>query len=90
MPASVSLCAPLHKPQVGTLDSLMSLSDDLVRIDMLVENMVRKIEKQYTEVAGDQDPLKVGDHSIATPCALDIFCLLSLLMSVPLFILVQL
>ncbi|CAM9365570.1 unnamed protein product, partial [Sphacelaria rigidula] len=49
--------------QVGTLDSLMSLSDDLVRIDMLVENMVRKIEKQYTEVAGDQDPLKVGGVS---------------------------
>lgn len=37
----------------------MSLSDDLVRIDMLVENMVRKIEKQYQEVAGDQEPLKV-------------------------------
>lgn len=38
----------------------MSLSDDLVRIDMLVENMVKKIEKQYQEVAGDQDPLKVS------------------------------
>lgn len=49
--------------QVGTLDSLMSLSDDLVRIDMLVENMVKKIEKQYQEVAGDQDPLKVGGVS---------------------------
>ena len=39
--------------KVGTLDSLMQLSDDLVRIDMLVENMVRKIEKQYADVAGD-------------------------------------
>lgn len=46
--------------QVGTLDSLMHLSDDLVRIDMLVENMVRKIEKQYTEVAGEaSETLKV-------------------------------
>lgn len=40
--------------QVGTLDSLMQLSDDLVRIDMLVENIVRKIEKQYVEVTGEQ------------------------------------
>lgn len=47
--------------QVGTLDSLMHLSDDLVRIDMLVENMVRKIEKQYAEVAGDSpEALKVA------------------------------
>lgn len=38
----------------------MSMSDDLVRIDMLIENVVRKIEKQYQEVAGDQDPLKVA------------------------------
>lgn len=38
----------------------MQLSDDLVRIDMLVENMVRKIEKQYAEVAGDSpEALKV-------------------------------
>lgn len=46
---------------MGTLDSLMQLSDDLVRIDMLVENMVRKIEKQYTEVAGESpEALKVS------------------------------
>eukprot|EP00904_Undaria_pinnatifida_P007842 jgi/Undpi1/4188/HiC_scaffold_16.g07555.m1 len=50
--------------QVGTLDSLMQLSDDLVRIDMLVENMVRKIEKQYTEVAGESpEALKVAGVS---------------------------
>lgn len=52
--------------QVGTLDSLMQLSDDLVRIDMLVENMVRKIEKQYAEVAGEgSETLKVGQGSTA-------------------------
>jgi V-type H+-transporting ATPase subunit C len=28
---------------VGTLDSLMSLSDELVRVDSLVENVVRKV-----------------------------------------------
>ncbi|CAN0461622.1 unnamed protein product [Hapterophycus canaliculatus] len=48
--------------QVGTLDSLMQLSDDLVRIDMLVENIVRKIEKQYVEVTGEEPAsLKVSD-----------------------------
>lgn len=41
----------------------MQLSDDLVRIDMLVENMVRKIEKQYLEVAGESpEILKVWYH----------------------------
>ena len=43
----------------------MQLSDDLVRIDMLVENMVRKIEKQYTEVAGESpEALKVSNLPI--------------------------
>ncbi|CAM9542679.1 unnamed protein product, partial [Discosporangium mesarthrocarpum] len=46
--------------QVGTLNSLMSLSDELVRIDLLVENMVRKIEKQYAEVDGTGEELKIG------------------------------
>lgn len=61
-----ALCTTLARhfdssTKVGTLDSLMQLSDDLVRIDMLVENMVRKIEKQYTEVAGESpEALKVS------------------------------
>eukprot|EP00611_Tribonema_gayanum_P032136 TRINITY_DN946_c0_g1_i3.p1 TRINITY_DN946_c0_g1~~TRINITY_DN946_c0_g1_i3.p1 ORF type:complete len:444 (-),score=205.05 TRINITY_DN946_c0_g1_i3:383-1714(-) len=46
---------------VGTLDTLMSLSDELVRVDGMVENVVRKIEKQYADVAGrDAEPLRVG------------------------------
>lgn len=54
---------PLMK--VGTLDSLMQLSDDLVRIDMLVENMVRKVEKQYQEVAGESpEQLKVSGSGV--------------------------
>ena len=54
------LCG-LGYAQVGTLDTLMQLSDDLVRIDMLVENMVHKIEKQYAEVAGETpETLKVS------------------------------
>lgn len=40
---------------VGTLDTLMSLSDDLVRVDATVEGVVRKIERQFHELQeGDQ------------------------------------
>lgn len=68
----LGLFAPFSpvRVKVGTLDSLMQLSDDLVRIDMLVENMVRKIEKQYAEVAGDSaEPLKVrvGHKALRRP-----------------------
>ncbi|KAJ1459551.1 hypothetical protein M885DRAFT_45986 [Pelagophyceae sp. CCMP2097] len=37
---------------VGTLDSLMALSDDMEKIDSAVETAVRKIERQYAEIAG--------------------------------------
>ncbi|CAM9130963.1 unnamed protein product [Phaeothamnion confervicola] len=50
---------------VGTLDSLMSLDDDLSRTDTLVENVVRKIEKQYQEVSGGAvTELKVAGNSV--------------------------
>ena len=37
---------------VGTLDSLMTLSDDLGKTDGIVESIVRKIEKTGVELAG--------------------------------------
>ncbi|POM57511.1 H - or Na -translocating F-type, V-type and A-type ATPase (F-ATPase) Superfamily, partial [Phytophthora palmivora] len=40
---------------VGTLDSLMALSDDLNRVDMVIESVVRKIERQFHDLnKGDQ------------------------------------
>ncbi|GAB9468484.1 hypothetical protein Gpo141_00005800 [Globisporangium polare] len=40
---------------VGTLDSLMALSDDLNRVDMAIESAVRKIERQFHDLnKGDQ------------------------------------
>jgi len=48
---------------VGTLDSLMALSDDLVKINTQVENTVRKVERQYEEMTRDvkdKPPLTVG------------------------------
>ena len=45
---------------VGTLDSLMALSDDMERIDMSIEQAVRKIERQYADVTPkDREPLLI-------------------------------
>ena len=35
---------------VGTLDTLMTLSDDMVKTDSIVEQTVRKIEKTTAEL----------------------------------------
>lgn len=54
---------PLAVPKllVGTLDSLMSLSDELGKVDTSVEATVRKIERQYTDVSGvNSEPLTIG------------------------------
>mmetsp|Transcript_36062 Transcript_36062/g.53754 ORF Transcript_36062/g.53754 Transcript_36062/m.53754 type:complete len:423 (-) Transcript_36062:96-1364(-) len=37
---------------VGTLDSLMTISDDLVKTDAIVEGIVRKVEKTGAELLG--------------------------------------
>ena len=37
---------------VGTLDTLMGLSDDTVKLNTAVEIVLRKIERQYYETAG--------------------------------------
>jgi len=50
---------------VGTLDSLMALSDDIERVDTAIEQVVKKIERQYTEVVGGKttaEPLTIGYH----------------------------
>lgn len=46
---------------VGTLDTLMTLSDDLVRTDSIVEQTVRKIERTTAELFGGKSTdLTVG------------------------------
>lgn len=46
---------------VGTLDSLMTLSDELVKTDQIVENIVRKVEKTALDLAGKKgSDLTVG------------------------------
>jgi len=46
---------------VGTLDSLMTLSDELGKVDGVVESVVRKVEKSSLELAGKRaSELTVG------------------------------
>lgn len=41
--------------KVGTLDSLVALSDDLVRLDPFVEGVVRKIASMLQELLADHE-----------------------------------
>lgn len=41
---------PIKQLTVGTLDSLIALSDDLQKINSATENVVRKIERQFFEI----------------------------------------
>jgi V-type H+-transporting ATPase subunit C len=56
--------------RVGTLDSLMALSDDLGKIDAYVENVTRKIATQLYEVIESKtekfDSLTVNNNNIDT------------------------
>lgn len=45
---------------VGTLDSLMNLSDDMVKTDAIVESIVRKVEKVGHDFLGSRGDMTVG------------------------------
>jgi len=50
---------------VGTLDSLLALSDDLNKVGTQIENVVRKVERQYVEIAAEKaTPLRINDKAI--------------------------
>ena len=52
---------PVNQLRVGTLDSLMSLSDDLSKMDVLSEATVTKMYKQLQELKPDADgPTIIG------------------------------
>ena len=79
--------------KVGTIDSLMSLSDDLAKQDLFVEQTTKKIERSYVDLykseaqseAKDEKvevqvpELKVGDRKrpLAVQCAVTALCSLS-------------
>jgi V-type H+-transporting ATPase subunit C len=45
--------------KVGTLDTLLGLSDDLAKLDQIVEAVQRKITRQLLELVGDQKKLEL-------------------------------
>jgi V-type H+-transporting ATPase subunit C len=50
---------------VGTLDTLMALSDDLGKICNQVDVVAKKIERQYVEVSeGTPEPLRVNETTV--------------------------
>ena len=56
-----SFKVPASGLRVGTLDSLMSLSDDLAKMDVLAESTVTKMYKQLTELKPDDgEPTIIG------------------------------
>lgn len=46
--------------RVGTLDSLMSLSDDLAKMDVLAEATMGKMYKQLVELKPNEEPTIIG------------------------------
>jgi V-type H+-transporting ATPase subunit C len=56
--------------KVGTLDSLMMLSDDLAKIDTFVENTTKKIVRQLTDI--DKKPEK-GESLTVNGTAIDAY-----------------
>ena len=56
--------------KVGTLDSLMALSDDLAKIDTATENVVKKCEKTlYDLVEKDANPGLYVENAKSTYCS---------------------
>ncbi|KAG8458774.1 hypothetical protein KFE25_005201 [Diacronema lutheri] len=67
---------PIKDLKVGTLDSLMALSDDLVRFDTLAEGTAFKIMKQLNELQVNEPPMvtlpDVGGRA-AAPVSVDAY-----------------
>ena len=68
--AELATVVPFKVPasglRVGTLDSLMSLSDDLTKMDVLAEGTVTKLYKQLVELKPDEEPTIIGGACCTT------------------------
>src|SRR3989338_1738643 len=56
----------LPRLRYGTLDSLMSLSDDINKVDLLVGGICRKVGRQFVEITAGtkEEPLRVRGEDI--------------------------
>eukprot|EP00298_Acanthocystis_sp_HF-20_P028402 c7122_g1_i1.p1 GENE.c7122_g1_i1~~c7122_g1_i1.p1 ORF type:complete len:417 (-),score=155.92 c7122_g1_i1:17-1198(-) len=63
---SQNVCLTLPKLKAGTLDSLMTLSDDLVKQDQQIEGILRKLERQMGDLGIQTFSIQV-DRKNLTP-----------------------
>lgn len=57
--------------RVGTLDSLLALSDDLVKVNNLVEAVTQKIKRQVIDLASTET--EVSSRALDRWCEDDVF-----------------
>ena len=57
--------------RVGTLDSLLALSDDLVKVNNLVEAVTQKIKRQVIDLASTET--EVSSRAVDMWCEDDVF-----------------
>ena len=50
--------------RVGTLDTLMVLSDDLVKVNALLESVVNKIRRQVRDLLGPPPSSDTSHHAV--------------------------
>jgi len=62
-----SFVFPINQLRFGTLDALMSLSDDLVKFDLVVENVTRKIASQLYSLFDPKEHPKLLSVNGASP-----------------------
>jgi V-type H+-transporting ATPase subunit C len=60
----------LPEMQVGTLDTLVALSDQLQKLDPFVENVVRKMAQYMAEILGDEVKERLADNLLVGPSKL--------------------
>ena len=49
-------------PQVGTLDSLVGLSDQLAKLDPFMESLVRHVAQYISDILGPEDAQRLQDN----------------------------
>lgn len=61
-----------HVQQVGTLDSLMQLTDETVKVDLLAESTVQRLAQALNGMI-DKDKERLAEHLVANSLPLDKF-----------------
>lgn len=54
-------------PQVGTLDSLVGLSDQLGKLDPFMESLVRHVAQYISDILGPEDAQRLHENLLVGP-----------------------